>query len=132
MDPQLLQTAKKRATDLAEKVLANPCGLNLLSHLTRIGEDAYNYVSSFFDMRRVTVSEMMKKVSDGSQNGLPGQIKPMRAIKKKYDPRGFKERMAPALIYGGNRRHECSEQVLTGLRTSIATNFELHDTIYRF
>jgi uncharacterized protein YaaN involved in tellurite resistance len=69
--------------------------------LTRLGEDAQKQASSFFEMRRVTVSEMMEKVSDGTHNPLPGQIKQMRAIMEKFDPRGFKERLELANRYGG-------------------------------
>jgi uncharacterized protein YaaN involved in tellurite resistance len=99
-DPQLLQSTEKSAAELADKVMANPADLNLLSHLTRLGEDAQKQASSFFEMRRVTVSEMMEKVSDGTHNPLPNQIKQMRAIMEKFDPRGFKEKMALAQKYG--------------------------------
>jgi uncharacterized protein YaaN involved in tellurite resistance len=101
IDPQVVQNAEKSAAELAQKVLADPTDLNLLSQLTRIGEDAQSQASGFFDMRRVTVSEMMKKVSDGTHNPLPGQIKQMRAIMEKFDPRGFKEKIEQAQKYGG-------------------------------
>jgi uncharacterized protein YaaN involved in tellurite resistance len=100
-DPQLLQSTEKSAAELADRVLANPGDLQLLSQLTRIGEDAQKQASSFFEMRRVTVSQMMEKVSDGSHNPLPGQIKQMRSIMEKFDPRSFKERMELAQKYGG-------------------------------
>jgi uncharacterized protein YaaN involved in tellurite resistance len=101
IDPQLMQSTEKSAATLADKVLANPGDLELLSHLTRIGDDAQKKASSFFEMRRVTVSEMMEKVSDGSHNPLPNQIKQMRAIMEKFDPRGFKEKMELAQKYEG-------------------------------
>jgi uncharacterized protein YaaN involved in tellurite resistance len=100
-EPRLLQDTERNASELANQVLANPTDLNLLSHLTRLGEDAQKQASSFFEMRRVTVSEMMEKVSDGTHNPLPGQIKQMRAIMEKFDPRGFKERLELANRYGG-------------------------------
>ena len=99
--PELLQAAETRAVALADQVLANPEDLQTLSQLTRIGEDAQGKVSGFFEMRQVTVSEMMKKVSDGSHNPLPGQIKQMRCIMERFDPRGFKDKMALAQKYGG-------------------------------
>jgi uncharacterized protein YaaN involved in tellurite resistance len=100
-DPQLLETTRQSAAQLAEDVLAKPEDLNLLSHLTRIGEEAQKQAGGFFEMRRVTVTEMMNKVKDGSHNPLPGQIKQMRAIMEKFDPRGFKDQMTLAQKYGG-------------------------------
>jgi uncharacterized protein YaaN involved in tellurite resistance len=99
--PELLQAAEAKAAALADQVLVNPGDLQTLSQLTRIGEDAQGKVSGFFEMRQVTVSEMMKKVGDGSHNPLPGQIKQMRTIMEKFDPRGFKDKLALAQKYGG-------------------------------
>jgi uncharacterized protein YaaN involved in tellurite resistance len=98
-DPRLLQATERNASELANQVLSNPNDLSLLSQLTRIGEDAQKQASSFFEMRRVTVSEMMEKVSDGSHNPLPGHIKQMRALMDKFDPRGFKEKLELANRY---------------------------------
>jgi uncharacterized protein YaaN involved in tellurite resistance len=114
-DQQLLESTEKGAAELADKVLASPGDLNLLSQLTRLGEDAQKQVSSFFEMRRVTVSEMMEKVSDGSHNPLPGQIKQMRAVMEKFDPRSFKERMELAQKYGGKGIKNALMRTLRGV-----------------
>jgi uncharacterized protein YaaN involved in tellurite resistance len=63
----------------------------------------------------VTVSEMMKKVSDGSHNPLPNQIKQMRLIMEKFDPRGFKERMMMAQKYGGRGIANAFIRIIRGL-----------------
>ena len=98
--PEILENARSSAATLTEKVLAAPDDLQLLSELTRIGENAQSKVNSFFDMRRVTVGEMMNKISDGSHNPLPNQIKQMRGLMEKFDPRPFKEQIQLAQQYG--------------------------------
>ncbi len=99
--PERLQAVRSAASALTEKVLAAPEDLNVLSELTRIGEDAQKEVNGFFEMRKVTVSEMMNKVSDGTHNPLPNQIKQMRGLMEKFDPRPFKDQFQLAQQYGG-------------------------------
>ena len=99
--PDQLQTVQSAAVSLTERVMAAPDDLNVLSELTRIGEDAQNQASAFFQMRKVTVGEMMNKVSDGSHNPLPRQIRQMRNLMEKFDPRPFKDQIQLAQQYGG-------------------------------
>ena len=99
--PELLDASRTAALALTEKVLGAPDDLKVLSELTRIGENAQSKVNSFFEMRKTTVSEMMTKVGDGSHNPLPGQIKQMRGLMEKFDPRPFKDQFTLAEQYGG-------------------------------
>ncbi len=100
-DPRQLEAAEAAARALSEKVLKDPNDFKVLSELTRIGEDAQRNVSGFFEMRKVTVGEVMQKVSNGTHNPLPNQIKQMRSIMDKFDPRPFKDQLELAHRYGG-------------------------------
>lgn len=99
--PEHLEEARAAALALTDRVLADPANLMVLSDLTRLGEDAQHRSSSFFEMRRVTVSELMKKISDGSYNPLPNHIKQMRKVMEKFDPRPFRDQIQTARQYGG-------------------------------
>ncbi|MCP4748566.1 MAG: hypothetical protein GY874_20890 [Desulfobacteraceae bacterium] len=97
--PEILNAARVSASALTQRVLEAPDDLNVLAELTRIGQDAQNKVNGFFEMRKATVSEMMNKVSDGSHNPLPNQIKQMRGLMDKFDPRPFKEQVKVSQQY---------------------------------
>lgn len=100
--PEQLQAAETEAGELTRTVLQNPDDLQLLARLTRIGDDAQRQAGRFFEMRRVTVSQLMSKISSGSDNPVPHQIKQMRAIMEKFDPRPFVEQFQLARRYGGS------------------------------
>jgi uncharacterized protein YaaN involved in tellurite resistance len=100
--PEQLQSAETEAGELTRTVLQYPDDLQLLSRLTRIGDDAQRQAGRFFEMRRVTVSQLMNKISSGSDNPVPNQIKQMRAIMEKFDPRPFVEQIQLARQYGGS------------------------------
>jgi uncharacterized protein YaaN involved in tellurite resistance len=100
--PEQLQSAETEAGELTRTVLQYPDDLQLLSRLTRIGDDAQRQAGRFFEMRRVTVSQLMSKISSGSDNPVPNQIKQMRAIMEKFDPRPFVEQFQLARQYGGS------------------------------
>lgn len=99
--PEQLQAAEAEAAELTGTVLRNPDDLQTLARLTRIGDDAQRAAGRFFEMRRVSVSQLMNKISSGSDNPVPNQIKQMRAIMEKFDPRPFVDQIQLARQYGG-------------------------------
>ena len=118
------------AQALAQRIVTAPDDLKTLSQLTRLGEDAQQQVSSFLESRKVTVGDMMKQVSDGTHNPLPNQIKQMRSIMDRFDPRPFRDQIELAGKYGGKglknlfMRKARGIPMIGDLLRSIADNFK--------
>jgi len=123
-------SVKTAAQALAEQVVGAPEDLKTLSQLTRLGEDAQQQISSFLEARKITVGEMMKQVSDGTNNPLPNQIKQMRSIMERFDPRPFRDQIELSGKYGGKglknllMRKARGIPMIGDLLRSIADNFK--------
>lgn len=128
--PSEAASVETAARALAHQVAATPDDLKTLSQLTRLGEDAQQQVSGFLESRKITVGDMMKQVSDGTNNPLPNQIKQMRSIMERFDPRPFRDQIELAGKYGGSglknlfMRKARGIPLLGDLMRSIADNFK--------
>jgi|GEM_PF-3334694 len=127
--PSVAESVETAAQTMAQLVVDTPDDLNTLSQLTRLGEDSQQQVTSFLEARRLTVGEMMKQVSDGTHNPLPNQIKQMRSIMERFDPRPFRDQIELASKYGGSgvknlfMRKVRGVPLIGDLIRSIADNF---------
>jgi len=127
--PSVAESVETAAQTMAQLVVDTPDDLNTLSQLTRLGEDSQQQGTSFLEARRLTVGEMMKQVSDGTHNPLPNQIKQMRSIMERFDPRPFRDQIELASKYGGSgvknlfMRKVRGVPLIGDLIRSIADNF---------
>jgi hypothetical protein len=96
-----LVTLKTEALALVDRIWAKPQDLSVANSITKVGEGEISSANRFFEARRIKVSDVMNAISDGKTNPLPEQIRRMRGIAEKFDPRPFLEQFRDAREHGG-------------------------------